>query len=188
MRFHIFRLLIVLIAGTAFVTAAPPRPQQFVANQAERSKELLLQDVQVNLSENVGRVVTVWRQGHPDPLRQIQQLLQLTDRLTQAPARPKLMLRHPDLRLTDLFETRPIYRALDRFESQSERSYRALFKYFGILSRTISGNPDHAYNQMCDEIEMLMQRYLELVKAFNHAYGKEVLPYYTLKTTQRKAP
>ena len=179
-----FKILITTIAflvlSTTVVTAAPPNPDTFVPNRGAEPKIVMLEDMKVNISGNIRKVVYVWNLNYAKPSLQIADLMLIFKYLSNAPKLPKQMLMNKAYYMNTAIDTKKMIKVLDSFQGSINKAYRALFEYASVIDGTKNGSLEKRYKEMNKAMKKMMKSYNKLVKVTNEQYRAKVLPYYQL--------
>jgi hypothetical protein len=176
----LFTVIAFVLSSTAAITAAPPNPQTFVPNCGAVPKMVMLEDMQVNISGNVRKVVYVWNLNYTKPALQISDLMLIFKYLSNAPKRPRQMLMNKAFYMNAAIDTKKMIKVLDDFQKSINKAYRALFEYASVVDGTKSGSLEKRYKEMNKAMKKMMNSYNKLVKVTNKQYRAKVLPYYQL--------
>ncbi|MEA3420026.1 MAG: hypothetical protein U9Q90_11580, partial [Campylobacterota bacterium] len=176
----LFTVITFLMLSTTAITAAPPSPQTFVPNRGAVPKMVMLEDMEVNISGNVKKVVYVWNLDYAKPSLQIGDLMLIFKYLSNAPKRPKQMLMNKTYSMNTAIDTKKMIKALDNFQESINRTYRSLFEYASVIDGTKDGSLDKRYKAMYKDMKKMMNSYNKLVKVTNKQYRAKVLPFYQL--------
>ena len=173
-------IVALFVLMTLDMVATPPKPATFVENRGIEPSLELIKYMKSDISGEVERVIYVWNDTYENPSEQIAELITIFRTLSDSPKLAKQLLLNKKFELYRVLHTEVIVRALDRFQNDINRAYRALFNYSSVIIGTQDGSMIKRYDIMVKSMKIMVDSYNHLVKVTNSEYKKRYLPYYKL--------
>ena len=173
-------LVFILLFSVPSAVAAPPNPHTFVPNRGIKPSKVMAAYMKGNITKNVRNVIYVWNHSYKVPSLQIVDLMRIFKYLTESPKLPKQMLENEEFQLYRVLDTKRMIRALDRFQADLDKTYRALFEYASLINGSKDGSMNKAYKVVLRDMKKMVKSYNHLAQVTNKQYRKKVMPYYKL--------
>lgn len=183
-----FKTLFVALAllfSTQFVLAAPPKPNTFVPNRGIKPSKVLAANMKAGISNGVRKMIYIWNLTYKDPTRQIADLMRLFKYLSDTPVMPKQMLENETFELYRVVNTKKMIKALDRFQKDTNRTYKSLFEYSSYIIGSKDGDLNKAYRAVTRDMKRMVKSYNHLAQVTNKQYRRKVMPYYALNQKKK---
>jgi hypothetical protein len=178
-------LILFLFFSTSSLTAAPPNPHTFVPNRGIKPSQILAANMKANISNGVRDVIYVWNQSYTDPSRQILDLMKIFKTLSDSPVVPKQLLMNQEYELKRVLDTKKMLKVLERFQKDTNQTYRLLFDYMSLIIGSKEGSLNDTYKKVLKEMKRMVKSYNRLAQETNRQYRQKVMPYYKLNYKKR---
>ena len=175
-----FIVVFSLFFSTLSVVAAPPNPHTFVPNRGVKPSKVMAAYMKGNITKGVHDVIYVWNRSYSVPVQQIGDLVRIFKYLSDSPVMPKQMLKNEEFQLYRVLNTKKMIKALDRFQKDVDKAYRALFEYSSLVIGSKDGSMNKAYKALFRDMKRMVKSYNHLAQVSNREYRKKVMPYYKL--------
>ncbi len=175
-----FIVVFSLLFSTLPALAAPPNPHTFVPNRGVKPSKVMAVYMKGTITKGVHDVIYVWNRSYPVPVQQIGDLVRIFKYLSDSPVMPKQMLENEEFQLYRVLNTKKMIKALDRFQKDVDKAYRALFEYSSLVIGSKDGSMNKAYKALFRDMKRMVKSYNHLAEVTNREYRKKVMPYYKL--------
>jgi len=173
-------LIFILLYPALPAVAAPPNPHTFVPNRGIRPSKVMAAYMKANIVKSVRQVIYIWNRSYAAPIQQIGDLVRTFKYLSDSPVIPKQMLENEEFQLYRVLDTKKMIKALDRFQTDADKAYKALFEYSSLVIGSKDGSMNKAYKTLTRDMKRMVRSYNNLAKVTNGQYGQKVMPYYKL--------
>jgi hypothetical protein len=138
-----------------------------------------------NISNSVKEVIIVWNRRYKDPMKQILDLMLIFKSLSNAPGLPRQMLMNKEFELDRVLRTKPLIKALERFQKTANKTYQTLFEYSSLIIGSKQGSMNDAYRELLKDMKYVVSDYNRLAQVANKEYRQKVMPYFKLDYKKR---
>ena len=178
-------VVIALLFSTQYAVAAPPKPNTFVPNRGLKPSKLLALNMKRGISDRVKRMIYIWNKTYSDPVRQISDLMVLFRTLSDSPVMPKQLLENEEFELYRVVNTKKMIKALDRFQKDTNKTYKSLFDYSSYVIGSKDGDYNKAYKLVKKDMRRMVNSYNHLASVSNKQFRRKVMPMYSLNQKKK---
>ncbi len=180
-------LLIVsaLLFSAQFTVAAPPKPNTFVPNRGSKPSKILAIGMKRDISNGVRDMIYIWNLKYADPKRQIADMMRHFRSLSDSPVMPKQMLENEQFELYRVLNTKKMIKALDRFQKDTNKTYKSLFTYTSYVIGSKDGDYNKAYKMVVKDMKRMVRSYNHLASVTNKQYRQKIMPQYSLNQKKK---